>query len=93
MERLATLFTGSFRQLRRVKTVTVSAMLGAIVHCIRLLSIELGSTLRIWFFQVFQMRSSICFSDRLWEVFLQALMDILKYLIKPYRSIFFLDLR
>ena len=49
MERLATLFTGSFRQLRQVKTVTVCAMLGAIAIVLGSLSIELGSTLRIGF--------------------------------------------
>ena len=49
MERLATLFTGSFRQLKQVKTVTVCAMLGAIAIVLGSLSIELGSTLRIGF--------------------------------------------
>ena len=34
------------------------------------------------------MKSSICFSDRLWEVFFAGAMDILKYLIKPTGSIF-----
>ena len=45
MERLATLFTGSFRQLKQVKTVTVCAMLGAVAIVLGSLSIELGSTL------------------------------------------------
>ena len=49
MERLATLFTGSFRQLKQVKTVTVCAMLGAVAIVLGSLSIELGSTLRIGF--------------------------------------------
>ncbi len=64
MERLATLFTGSFRQLKQVKTVTVCAMLGAVAIVLGSLSIELGSTLRVSVFQASPMRLFICCSDR-----------------------------
>ena len=61
MERLATLFTGSFRQLKQVKTVTVCAMLGAVAIVLGSLSIELGVPC-VSVFPVFPMRSSTCCS-------------------------------
>ena len=88
MERLATLFTGSFRQLKQVKTVTVCAMLGAVAIVLGSLSIELGSTLRIGF-SVFPMRSFVhmLFGPVVGSVF-AGTMDILKYLIKPTGAFF-----
>lgn len=51
MERLATLFTGSFRQLKQVKTVTVCAMLGAIAIVLGSLSIGAWKYPSHWFFR------------------------------------------
>ena len=79
MERLATLFTGSFRQLRQVKTVTVCAMLGAIAIVLGSLSIELGSTLRIGFSGIPNEIVHMLFGPVVGSVFAGA-MDILKYL-------------
>ena len=87
MERLATLFTGSFRQLRQVKTVTVCAMLGAIAIVLGSLSIELGSTLRIGFSGIPNEIVHMLFGPVVGSVFAGA-MDILKYLIKPTGAIF-----
>lgn len=87
MERLATLFTGSFRQLRQVKTVTVCAMLGAIAIVLGSLSIELGSTLRIGFSGIPNEIVHLLFGPVVGSVFAGA-MDILKYLIKPTGAFF-----
>ncbi len=87
MERLATLFTGSFRQLRQVKTVTVCAMLGAIAIVLGSLSIELGSTLRIGFSGIPNEIVHMLFGPVVGSVFAGA-MDILKYLIKPTGAFF-----
>ena len=82
MERLATLFTGSFRQLKQVKTVTVCAMLGAVAIVLGSLSIELGSTLRIGFSGIPNEIVHMLFGPVVGSVF-AGTMDILKYLIKP----------
>ena len=87
MERLATLFTGSFRQLKQVKTVTVCAMLGAVAIVLGSLSIELGSTLRIGFSGIPNEIVHMLFGPVVGSVF-AGTMDILKYLIKPTGSIF-----
>ena len=87
MERLATLFTGSFRQLRQVKTVTICAMLGAIAIVLGSLSIELGSTLRIGFSGIPNEIVHMLFGPVVGSVFAGA-MDILKYLIKPTGAFF-----
>ena len=84
MERLATLFTGSFRQLKQVKTVTVCAMLGAVLGS---LSIELGSTLRIGFSGIPNEIVHMLFGPVVGSVF-AGTMDILKYLIKPTGAFF-----
>ena len=86
MERLATLFTGSFRQLKQVKTVTVCAMLGAVAIVLGSLSIELGSTLRIGFSGIPNEIVHMLFGP-VGSVF-AGTMDILKYLDQAYRSIF-----
>ena len=80
MERLATLFTGSFRQLKQVKTVTVCAMLGAVAIVLGSLSIELGSTLRIGFSGIPNEIVHMLFGPVVGSVF-AGTMDILKYLI------------
>ena len=82
MERLATLFTGSFRQLKQVKTVTVCAMLGAVAIVLGSLSIELGSTLRIGFSGIPNGIVDYLFGPVAGAVFHGAL-DIIKYLMKP----------
>ena len=87
MERLATLFTGSFRQLKQVKTVTVCAMLGAVAIVLGSLSIELGSTLRIGFSGIPNEIVHMLFGPVVGSVF-AGTMDILKYLIKPTGAFF-----
>ena len=91
MERLATLFTGSFRQLKQVKTVTVCAMLGLLSIVLGSLSIELGSTLRIGFSGIPNEIVHMLFGPVVGSVF-AGTMDILKYLIS-LGSIFFQALR
>ena len=81
MERLATLFTGSFRQLKQVKTVTVCAMLGAVAIVLGSLSIELGST------GIPNEIVHMLFGPVVGSVF-AGTMDILKYLIKPTGAFF-----
>ena len=87
MERLATLFTGSFRQLKQVKTVTVCAMLGAVAIVLGSLSIELGSTLRIGFSGIPNEIVHMLFGPVVGSVF-AGTMDILKYSDQAYGSIF-----
>jgi len=88
MERLATLFTGSFRQLKQVKTVTVCAMLGAVAIVLGSLSIELGSTLRIGFSGIPNELASMLFGPVVGGI-MGGIGDILKFLIKPTGPYFF----
>lgn len=82
MKRLATLFTCSLQELRRVQTVTLCAMMGAIGILLGSLSINIGSTLRIGFSGIPNEVVHYLFGPATGSIF-AGVMDILKYMVNP----------
>ena len=82
MERLTTLFTCSYRELKHAKTVTVCAMMGAVAVVLGSMSIEVGDFIRIGFSGIPNELVHFLFGPVTGCIFAGA-MDIIKYLIKP----------
>ena len=80
MQKLATLFTCSYGELKHVRTVTVCAMMGAA-------GIEVGSTIRIGFSGIPNELVHYLFGPVTGSLF-AGVMDIVKYLLKPTGAFF-----
>lgn len=87
MEKLATLFTCSYRELKHIKTVTICAMLGAVAIVISSMSFQVGNTIRIGFSGLPNELVHFLFGPVTGSLFAGA-MDIIKYLIKPTGAFF-----
>lgn len=87
MKKFVALFTGSYRELKSVKTVTVSAMLAAVAVILGMFSIEIGSYIRIGFSSIPNGLEGYLFGPVVGGIFAGAL-DILKYILKPTGAFF-----
>ncbi len=87
MQKLATLFTDSYSEFRRVKTVTVAAMFGALSVVLGYFTIEIGSFIKIGFSTIANQFVYYLFGPAFGCAFGGAL-DILKYLVKPTGEFF-----
>lgn len=87
MTRLATLFTCSYRELKKVRTVTVCAMLAAIAIVLGSMSIEIGNTIRIGFSGLPNKLVDYMFGPVVGSIFAGAL-DVIKYILKPTGAFF-----
>lgn len=87
MKKLATLFTDSYREFGKVRTITVAAMFGAISVVLGYFTIEIGSFLKIGFSTIANQFVYYLFGPVVGGAFGGAL-DILKYLIKPTGEFF-----
>ena len=87
MKKLIALFTGSYRELKAVRTVTVLAMLAAIAIVLGFFSIEIGSVIRIGFSSIPNGLAAYLFGPVVGGIFAGTL-DILKYLLKPTGAFF-----
>lgn len=87
MERLATLFTRSCRELKRVTTITVCALMGAVAIVLGSMSIQVGDTIRIGFSGIPNELVHYLFGPVTGSLFAGA-MDIIKYLVKPTGAFF-----
>lgn len=87
MRKIVTLFTDSYRELRVVRTVTVSAMLAAIAVILGMFSVEIGNYIRIGFSSIPNGVEAYLFGPVVGGVFAGAL-DILKYILKPTGAFF-----
>lgn len=87
MTKLATLFTDSYREFGKIRTITVAAMFGAISVVLGYFTIEVGSFLKIGFSTISNQFVYYLFGPVVGSVFGGAL-DILKYLIKPTGAFF-----
>ncbi|MGN0372023.1 MAG: folate family ECF transporter S component [Enterocloster sp.] len=87
MTRLTALFTCSCAELKRVRTVTVCGMMGAIAIVLGSLSIYVTDSIRIGFSGIPNQLIDCMFGPVVGSLFAGAL-DILKYLIKPVGTFF-----
>ena len=87
MKKFVTLFTGSYRELKSVRTVTVSAMLAAIAVVLGMFSVEIGNYIRIGFSSIPNGVEAYLFGPVVGGIFAGAL-DILKYILKPTGAFF-----
>lgn len=87
MQKLATLFTCSYGELKHVRTVTVCAMMGAAGIVLSAMSIEVGSTIRIGFSGIPNELVHYLFGPVTGSLF-AGVMDIVKYLLKPTGAFF-----
>lgn len=79
---LLSLFTGSSRELRQIRTVTVCAMLAAVSIVLGSLTVYLTDTVRIGFSGIPAMLASHLFGPVAGS-FLYGAVDVLKYMMRP----------
>ena len=87
MKKLATLFTGSYSELRSTRAITAAAMLGAVSIVLGYFSIQLGDYIRIGFSTIANQLVYYLFGPVFGGVF-GGVLDVLKYLIKPVGGFF-----
>ena len=87
MRKFVTLFTDSCREFKSIRTITVTAMLGALSIVLGMFSIQFGSSVRIGFSSIPNGVASYLFGPVVGGVFSGA-MDVLKYLVKPTGAFF-----
>lgn len=82
MKKFVTLFTDSYKELKHVRTITISAMLAAIAVVLGMFSINIGNYIRIGFSSIPNGVTAYLFGPVVGGIFSGAL-DVLKYIIKP----------
>lgn len=87
MGKIITLFTDSYRELKSIRTVTVSAMFAAIAVVLGMFSINIGNFVRISFSSIPNGLVAYLFGPTAGALFAGAL-DILKYIVKPTGAYF-----
>ncbi|ADL04741.1 folate family ECF transporter S component [Lacrimispora saccharolytica] len=87
MKKFVTLFTDSYRELKSVRTITTSAMFGAVAIVLGMFSINMGSYIRVSFSSIPNGMVSYLFGPVVGGLF-SGSMDILKYLLKPAGAFF-----
>lgn len=87
MKKFVTMFTDSSKELGSVRTLTVCAMLGAVAIVLGMLSIEIGSSIRITFSSIPNGIVALMFGPVVGGIFSGAL-DILKFISKPTGAFF-----
>lgn len=86
MKKLVTLFTGSWQELKQVRTITICAMLAAVGIALGSVSIQMEH-MRISFAGIPVMISGYLFGPVVGSIF-AGVLDILKYLVKPVGAFF-----
>lgn len=87
MRKFVALFTGSYRELKTVRTVTVSAMLAAVAVILGMFSVEIGNYIRIGFSSIPNGVEAYLFGPVVGGIF-AGMLDVLKYLLKPTGAFF-----
>ena len=87
MKKFAALFTDSYRELKKVRTVTVMAMFAAISVVLGYFTVAVGDYIKIGFASVVNQFVYFLFGPVAGGIFGGAL-DILKYFIKPTGAFF-----
>ena len=88
MKKLATLFTDSYRELFRVRTITLCAMFGALSIVLGYFTIRVGDYFNLGFAGLANELVHFIFGPVVGGVF-GGVMDILKYIINPSGAFFF----
>ncbi len=87
MKKFAALFTDSYRELKKVRTVTVMAMFAAISVVLGYFTVAVGDYIKIGFASVVNQFVYFLFGPVAGGIFGGAL-DVLKYFIKPTGAFF-----
>lgn len=82
MKKLATLFTGSYHEMRQIRTITIAAMFAAISIVLGYFTITIGDFLKIGFSSVSNEFVYYLFGPVVGGCF-GGVLDIIKYLVNP----------
>lgn len=82
MRKIVILFTDSYKELKRVRTITLMAMLAAVAVILGMFSIEIGSFIRIGFSSIPNGMTAYLFGPVAGGIF-AGMLDILKFAAKP----------
>ena len=82
MKRLATLFTQSFEEIQKPRTITVCAMFAALAVVLGYFTIALGDYIKIGFSGIPNVLVGCLFGPVAGGCF-GGLLDLLKYIVKP----------
>lgn len=87
MSKMTSLFTGSYQELRHIRTITTTAMFGALSVILGYFTIQIGDYIKIGFSTIVNQFVCSLFGPVVGAVFGGA-MDIVKFLIKPTGAFF-----
>ena len=87
MSKMTSLFTGSYQELRHIRTITTTAMFGALSVILGYFTIQIGDYIKIGFSTIVNQFVCSLFGPVVGAVF-GGTMDIVKFLIKPTGAFF-----
>ncbi|WP_432628755.1 folate family ECF transporter S component [Brotaphodocola sp.] len=87
MSKMTSLFAGSYREFKNVRTITTAAMFGALSVILGYFTIQIGDYIKIGFSTIVNQFVCSLFGPVVGAVF-GGTMDIVKFLIKPTGAFF-----
>lgn len=87
MKKFVTLFTDSYKELKSVRTITITAMFAAVAIILGMYSINFGNYIRIGFSSIPNGLCAYLFGPVVGGVF-AGVLDVLKYIMKPTGAFF-----